>query len=200
MISTRMARHRLVWVLLAGLVVSVPAANAKTKHPKAAPGQPTDAIEVVGHVPLTNGSVTHFVSTQHYSSYYLYAEHNAGKEITLIDVTKTTQPYILADVPSVGAGGSEGLVAVAGTAALVSTDQSVVGQATIPQTLRIMDFSDPQHPRVAREFTGVTAIGRDPTRGLVFVANRDGIWILQQHFAVDPQVEEEYAREVLYNR
>lgn len=190
--------QRLVLVAVAALVVPA-AGTAKTKNHKAPPSQPTDAIEVVGHVPLTNGTVTHFVSTQHYSSYYLYAEHSAGKGMTLIDVTKTTQPSVLADVPFAQEGGSEGLVAVAGTAALVDTDETAVAQATKPQTLRIMDFSDPQHPRVAREFTGVTAIGRDQARGLVFVANNDGIWILQQHFAEDPRVEEEYTRQVLYD-
>jgi hypothetical protein len=69
----------------------------------------------------------------------------------------------------------------------------------MPQTLTIMDLSDPQHPKVAREFTGVTAIGKDDKRGLVFIANGEGVWILQQHFADDPQVEEEYTRQVLYD-
>jgi hypothetical protein len=198
MALTKMMWHRLLTVLFVGLIVSVPMANGRDKKPKVAPSQPTDAIEVVGHVTLTSGPVTNFICTQHYSSYYLYAEHDAGKDITLIDVTKRAQPSVLADVPYAPDGGSEGLVAVAGTAALVSTGQSNSAAGITPQTLRIMDFSDPQHPKVAREFTGVTAVGRDDKRGLVFVANHEGIWVLQQHFADDPQVEEEYARTVLY--
>jgi hypothetical protein len=63
-----------------------------------------------------------------------------------------------------------------------------------------MDFSDPAHPKVAREFTGVTAMGRDDERGLVFVANQEGIWILQQHFAEDPKVEAEFDRRIQYDR
>ena len=140
--------RRLKIVLLAGLIVSIPVANARSKGPKAAPSQPMDAIEVVGHIPLTNRAVTHFVCTQHYSSYYLYAEHGATKGITLIDVTKATQPSVLADVPYAPDGGSEGLVAVAGTAALVSTEQGDPA-AAITQTLRVMDFSDPQQPKIA---------------------------------------------------
>ena len=174
--------------------------NAMNKKHKSPPSQPMDAIEVVGHIPLAGGPVTHFVCTQHYSSDYLYAEHGAGKDITLIDVTKTEQPSVLANVPDAPDGGSEDLVAVAGTAALVSTEQGTLATATTPQTLRIMDLSDPQHPKIAREFTGVTAIGRDETRGLVFVANNAGIWILQQHFAEDPKVEAAYTRYVLYDR
>jgi hypothetical protein len=62
-----------------------------------------------------------------------------------------------------------------------------------------MDFSDPRNPKVAREFTGVTAMSRDDRRGLIFVANADGIWILQQHLALDPEVEKAYANYVLYS-
>jgi hypothetical protein len=62
-----------------------------------------------------------------------------------------------------------------------------------------MDFSDPLHPKVAREFTGVTAISRDERRGLIYVANAEGVWILQQSFAEDPEVEREYAHHVLYD-
>ena len=116
----------------------------------------------------------------------------------MVDVTKATQPALLADVPYTGYGGSEALVAVAGTAALVSSELNDPPSAP-PQSLKIMDFSDPQHPRVAREFTGVTAVGRDNQRGLVYVANSEGIWILQQHFALDPEVEAEYTRQVLYD-
>ena len=44
-----------------------------------------------------------------------------------------------------------------------------------------------------REFTGVTAITRDEHRGLVFLADGSGIWILQQKLAMDPEVEKAYA-------
>ena len=62
-----------------------------------------------------------------------------------------------------------------------------------------MDFSDPRNPKVAREFTGVTATSRDDRRGLIFIANGEGIWILQQHLAADPEVEKAYANYVLYS-
>jgi hypothetical protein len=95
-------------------------------------------------------------------------------------------------------GGSQSLLAVAGTAALVNSE-APAATAAAPQTLKIMDFSDPQHPKVAREFTGVTAIGRNDPRGLIFVANGDGIWILKQHLAEDPEMEKAYANYVMYS-
>jgi hypothetical protein len=194
----RLASYKLsLFAFLAGLVILVPVASAKIKKPKASPADPKDAIEVVGHIPPTDGPVTRFLTTQHYSGYYLYAEHGAGKNVTLIDVTKTNQPLVLANVPYASGGGSESLTVVAGTAALVASEPAVPAAAPAPQTIRIMDFSVPQSPKIAREFTGVTATSTDD-RGLIFVANTDGIWILRRHLAEDPEVDKAYANYVLY--
>jgi hypothetical protein len=182
-------------VLLVGLILA-PGASAKDKKPKAS--NPKDEIEVVGHIPLTGGAVNRFVSTQHYSSYYLYAEHENGGNLTLIDITKTNAPAVLAEVASAPNGASSNLTAVAGTAALVSSEPAASTTSQSAQTIRIMDLSDARNPKVAREFTGVTALSRDDPRGLIFVANADGIWILKQHFAEDPEVQKAYEDYVIY--
>jgi hypothetical protein len=188
-------------IVLAGLLVCSSGALAKDKKVKAAPAAPKDEIEVVGHIPLAGGPIARFSSTQHYSSYYLYAEHDGTANVTLIDVTKPSQPSVLADVPYAPDGRSQSLLVVAGTAALVNSEPGVnAASSAAPQTLRIMDFSDPQHPKVAREFTGVTAIGRNDPRGFIFVANSDGIWILKQHLAEDPEVEKAYENYIQYYR
>jgi hypothetical protein len=196
----RILRYSLSSVaLLAGLALMLaPAVQARNKAPNAAPPGPNDEIQVVGHVPLTDGSVARFLATQHYSFYYLYAEREAGKSVTLIDVTNVSKPSVLANVPY-SSGGSDSLAAVAGTAALITSAPAAPASAAAAQTIRIMDFSDPRNPRVAREFTGVTAMSRDDRRGLIFVANTEGIWILRQHLAQDPEVEKAYANYVLYS-
>lgn len=180
-------------VLLAGLILA-PSASAKNK--KSSAPDPKDEIEVVGHIPLSGGPVKRFIATQHYSSYYLYAEREAGGNATLVDVTKTGEPAVLGDVAYAPNSGSGSLTVVAGTAALVSSEPAT--SATTPQTVRIMDFSDPKAPKVAREFTGVTAMSRDGGRGLIFIANAEGIWILRQHFADDPEVQKAYEDYVIY--
>jgi hypothetical protein len=161
--------------------------------------KPQDEIEVIGHISLTGGPIRHLLNTEHYSSYYLYAERD-GNRVTLIDVTKAAQPSVLADVMYPPHVGSAGLLTVAGTAALITSEQETATTAIKPQTIRIIDFSDSQSPKVIREFTGVTATCRDDRRGLVFVANAEGVWILHQSFAEDPEVEQAYAHHVLYER
>jgi len=168
--------------------------SAKDKKPK---NPPQDAIDVVAHLPLTTGPVRRFLSTDHYSSHYLYAEHDGGSTVTLVDITRPAQPAVLAEVAYPTPAAQDGLVIVSGTSALVSTGGTPPPSAV--QTIRILDLSDPQHPKLAREFAGVTAIDRDDKRGLIFLANPEGIWILHQNRAEDPEVEKAYAHHVLYD-
>lgn len=170
--------------------------SAKDKKPKKTqPAQ--DAIEVVAHIPLSAGPVRRFLATDHYSSHYLYAEHDAGSSVTLIDISKPSQPVVLAEVAYPATAAGDSMVVVAGTAALVSSTGTP--QPAPLQTIRILDFSDPQHPKLAREFAGVTAINRDDRRGLIFLANSEGVWLLHQSRAEDPEIEKAYAHHVVYD-
>jgi hypothetical protein len=192
-----------VTLLLAGTLALSSVAQAKDKKAKAPNLDSQDAIEVAGHTAVGGGPVTRLLATQHYSRTYLYAEHESGKTVTLLDVTKAMQPRVLGDVAFPVAGGAPNLFAVTGTAALVSDGEKAGADqsgATVMglRTIRIMDFSDPLQPKITREFTGVTATGQDRTRGLIFVANGDGIWILQQRVGMDPAVEKEYDRQFVY--
>jgi hypothetical protein len=163
-------------------------AKKKTAKPDAAP---QDAIAIEAHIPASAGPVARFTVTQHYSRTYVYAERGPGQPVTLIDATQPSKPQVLSDLQGSASGS---LVAVAGTAALSS--DAAPAAIPAPQTIRIMDFSDPASPRVTRQFDGVTAIGKSGS--LIFLANPEGIWILSEHLALDPAVEAEYARRVVY--
>ncbi len=44
------------------------------------------------------------------------------------------------------------------------------------------------------------AMATDDKRGLIFLANPQGVWILQQQYATDPQSEKEWEHMMLDNR
>lgn len=186
-----MYRSSLSALTILALCAAVSFAGGKDKKSKSA-ADPQDEIQVVGHIAVTGGPITNFLVTPHYSSYYLYAERGTGRPVMLLDVTKPDKPLVLGDVAYASAGGGN-LTLVAGTAALVSSEPAAAQTGATPQTIRIMNFSNPKNPAVAREFTGVTAMSRDDRRGLVFLADSNGIWILQQKLATDPAVEKAYS-------
>lgn len=197
----RASKERVGFTAVAfGLLMFSTTVQAADKKGGIVPKGPQDEIAVAGHIALAGGPVSRFLIARHYSSYYLYAEHEGGQSVTLIDVTKSADPAVLADVAYPAGAGSGSLFAVAGTTAVVAAEQPT-GPAPVldPQTIRIMDLSDPRHPKVAREFAGVTATGKDDSRGLIFLANSEGVWILHQTLAEDPEVEREYAHHVLYD-
>lgn len=189
-------RTRLPFVVLVSLTLFAFSAFGKAKHPKSQAGSSQDEIQVVAHLANTGGPVTEFLVTQHYRRNYLYAGRQSGKLVSLIDTTDVKHPAVLADM-RYPAGGNENIVAAVGNAALVTASQVSNAAPAVPQTFRIMSFADPQHPSVKQEFTGVTAMARDDKRGLIFLANSDGIWILQQQFAPDPEAEKEWEHMML---
>jgi hypothetical protein len=166
---------------------------AKDK-PKQKDASSQDQIVVNGHISVSGGPIVRFVATQHYDRSYVYAERGAGQPVTLLDVTKASQPAIVSQLDA--SSGTTNLVAVAGTAA-VSTDIPAEAAKAPAQTIRLMDFSDPANPKVTRQFDGVTAVER-LSNGMILLANSEGVWVLTQHFAQDPKAEERYARQVIY--
>jgi hypothetical protein len=128
------------------------AARFADNQAKVRPSPPKDEIELFGHIPLVGLPVSRLMSTQHFSSYYLYAEHDAAANVTLVDITKIRRSSVLADVAYSPEGNTENLLVGAGTASLVNSEP--VAPAGVPQTLRITDFSD-QHPKLPATSLGL---------------------------------------------
>jgi hypothetical protein len=63
----------------------------------------------------------------------------------------------------------------------------------------ILSFADPEHPAVARQFLGVTSMLKDTSRGLIYLVNSDGLWVLRVEPAADIELQKEYEHYVLYN-
>jgi len=47
------------------------------------------------------------------------------------------------------------------------------------QTVKILDLSDPAHPRTIQVFKNVTGMVGDAGRGILYLANDEGLWVLK---------------------
>ena len=162
-------------------------ASARSKSEPAA----KDSFDVVAHLSLDGFSVTSIVTTSHFSRNYLYAESSSAHTVTLLDVTDSAHPKVLSRVHS-----SDSLLTAVGDVAVVTSDPP---SPAAVKKISIVDFSDKTKPKVVREFAGVTSMTSDERRGLVFLTNAEGLWILHRNQAIDPEIQERYAHEVLYN-
>ena len=182
------------FLFIIAAVLTPTGAMAKSKAKPESVSQ--DRIDILANVAVGDGPITRLTMTQHYTRSYLYLEH-ASRTLTLIDITDARHPSVVSnlDLPPNEAGS---IVTAAGDAALVSSDAA---QPAPPRTrtMSIVSFADPAHPRTVKQFANVTCTALDDRRGLVFVANDEGLWILHRNPAEDPEVQERYAHEVLYN-
>ncbi len=170
---------------------------AKDKHKK--PGLDQDQISVAAHIAVTGGPIVRFMATNHYGRSYVYAERGPGQPITLLDVSNPGKPAIVSQLEAgqlpAGASAATNLVAVSGTAA-ISSSATETAQPSV-QTIRLLDFSDPANPKVTKQFDAVTAVERI-SGTVTLLANSDGVWVLTNHLADNPEDDERYARKVIY--
>jgi len=142
--------------------------------------------KVIAHLPLS-GTVRQMYLQQEGRRRYLYVQQPSQLGFTVVDVTKPAKPKTVTHVPQ------ENLVTVSSGLAIAEQTQAspTVGKSpaagaaegtrgggNVPDTVRVLDVSDPAHPRTVQTFTGVTNILPDDARGLIYVANGEGIWIL----------------------
>jgi hypothetical protein len=160
----------------AAVVVSAPSMVANNK--------PTEVpAKVIAHLPLQEAPGNEMLLQNKGDKQYLYVQKASKQGFTVVDVTKPQLPSLV----NRSAGSND---ATAGKLEMVSPD---LGLAEVPdknskgvirstenptETVKILDLSDPAHPKVLQTFTSVTSILQDPSRGLIYLANNEGLWIL----------------------
>ena len=161
---------------VAAVVTSAPRISANNK--------PTEVpAKVIAHLTLKDAPGNEMLLQSKGDKQYLYVQKASKQGFTVIDVTKPV-------VPTLVNHSAQSSDATAGKLEIVGPD---VGLAEVPdknakgvlrnsesptETVKILDLSDPAHPKVLQTFTGVTSILQDPSRGLIYLANNDGLWIL----------------------
>jgi hypothetical protein len=139
-------------------------------------------VKVIAHLPLSGGARQMF-SQQEGSRQFLYVQQSPRQGVTVIDITKPELPKVVKQAPL------ENLTMVSFGLAVSETPENSAtvggtGNAEGPpgssvlESIRVLDVSDPAHPRTVRNFDGVTSILQDSARNLLYVANGDGVWIV----------------------
>ena len=172
---------RVCMILPAGVMALCgPAMAAKAKNKT----KPTEVpSKVIAHLALQEAAGGEMLLQKRGDKHYLYVQKASRQGFTVIDVTKP-------EVPSLLNGSASSNNATAGKLELVGPDvglaevrdqnaKGVIRSTDNPtETVKILDLSDPAHPKVLQTFTGVTSVLQDPDRGLIYLANNEGLWIL----------------------
>ena len=163
--------------LAVGALLSTPGAGASDSDSNPSYLQ----AKVIAHLPLSSGIRQMFLQ-QEGNKQFLYVQQPSQQGVTVIDITKPERPKVVNQLPL------ENLTMVNFGLAIFEMPQSsatagaplATGNAEggVLESVRVLDVSDPAHPRTVKNFDGVTSILQDSAQNLLYVANGDGVWIV----------------------
>ena len=176
-IRRRLAGGSMSLVILSTLALMIPGLFANTK--------PTELpAKVIAHLPLQDAPGSEMLLQSKGDKHYLYVQKASKQGFTVVDVTKPSIPVFVKPTGS-SADATAGKLEMAGSDVALAevpdrNSKGVIHSSDYPtETVRVLDLTDPAHPKVIQTFTGVTSTLQDPSRGLIFLANNDGLWILR---------------------
>lgn len=159
----------------------------------------TEQVSVIAHLSLSGAPVTRMFLEEEGGRQYLYIQQPSKEGFTIVDVTKPNKPNVIKRTILPNATASGNLQMVDGGIAIAETrDKSPetegpgkepatakaggTAKPHIPETIRVLDVSDPANPRTLKTFEGVTSILPDSGHHLIYITNNEGLWILRhQH-------------------
>ena len=139
-------------------------------HAKPNSDKPTN---VVAHVPLSGGPITRMLLVKKAGKEYLLVGLDSPASVAVFDVSNPGQPRTI-DMTS----------GVAGT--------PTAEVKFVADTLTLFGGSDAgtassSNSKEMRSFSGVTASMKDKARGLIYVTNGDGLWIVKTKQKVEDE-------------
>ncbi len=174
---TRSHAGRVCMILsAAAVVVSAPGMAANSK--------PTEVpAKVIAHLRLQEAPGSEMLLQNKGDRQYLYVQKESKQGFTIIDVTNPRLPSLV-NRGTTSNDATAGKLEMAGPEVALAevpdkNSTGVIRSTNNPtETVKILDLSDPAHPKVLQTFTGVTGILQDSARGLIYLANNEGLWIL----------------------
>jgi hypothetical protein len=156
-----------------------------------------DSIELVGSVDIHGREILDIRLTEHQGRILLYLENTYERAATVVDVTDAAHPTIAREI--VLPRGLASVEVLAGDAALLADYSPQTPPNAKSLSIVSLGDRDSDH-RVIRTFENVTALSEDDHRGLIYLVDQDGLKILRKVFSLDPEVDREFEKRLMYDR
>ena len=158
------------------LSVTVSIASAKEHKPKGSGA----VSQVVAHISFSGLSAVDMAMQRKVNDkYYLYVEHSKDQGVSIIDISKPTQPKAVAVIPWPDPELSSRMSLTGNLAVIAETEVLPMHRSTSTDDLVLWDLSNPVAPRVVQKFSGVVKWLQDE-RNFIYVLNGDGLWVVSE--------------------
>lgn len=163
-------------VFLAIGIAAAPSIFAKPKAKKAV----VSNLGVIAHLQLDGGTATRMLLVQKDGKQYLYVGLSSSSGVCIFDVTKPADPRKVEKFA--GAGGAQADFQLVGDTLAVTSragEAAAISSNVPPRSVTILNMSDPANPRQIQTFADVTSVVADDARGLIYLSNGEGLWVVQ---------------------
>jgi len=165
--------------LLLLAILFAPSAQAKSKDvakDKEEQQGRAVGIYVVGRLSLKEMSVSRITPVSDPSRPMLQRTDAMHGTLTVVDVAQPAQPKLIEQSLLPTELGHAYVQIRMGDAALLSVpDGDSFSHRSELHSITLVSFADPSNPKMVQKFEGVTAFWSDRDRGLIFLANVDGL-------------------------
>jgi len=142
-------------------IASAPGVHAKPNANKMA----DKPANVAAHVQLSGGPVTRILLVKKNGKEYLLLGLDSSTNVAILDVSEPGQPRTIETVPGAAGAPSAEVKVVADTLTLFGKSDGETGSSS--------------NLKEIRSLSDVTAFVKDKARGLIYVTNGDGLWIVK---------------------
>jgi len=142
---------------------------------------------VVAHMPLSGYPTRQMDVRENGGKQYLYIGANPHEGLTVVDVTNPDQPNVIKRLAWPNEASTGRLQLVSGGLALAegpASEAAPADPAPPTWTRKVLDLSNPANPRAILSFSGVMGTLDDEARNLVYIIDREGLWILRNSQAL----------------
>jgi hypothetical protein len=171
-------------------IAAAPSMFAKAKEKKSA----VSNLGVIAHVQLDGGSATHMVLMEKNGKEYLYLGLASSSGFCVFDVTTPAAPRKLERFAGAGGAQAADFQLVGDTLAVSShSGEATSGSSDSASRLTtILNMTDPTNPQSIQTFAGVTSVVADNARGLIYLSNGEGLWIVQARQLRKTKTDDKY--------
>jgi hypothetical protein len=176
-ITSKFAEFRSSTLALLTIVLVVTVSSASTKEHK--PKGSSAGSQVVAHISFSGPSAVDMEMQRKVNDkYYLYVEHSKDQGLSIVDISKPTQPKVIGVIPWPDPALSSRMN-LTGDLAIIAESAVLPMHSPSTDDLVLWDLSNPAAPRVVQKFSGVVKWLQDE-RNFIYVLNGDGLWVISE--------------------
>ncbi len=168
---------RAATVLFAIGIAAAPSMFAKPKEKKAEASN----LGVIAHVQLDGGTATRMVLMEKNGKEYLYLGLASSSGVCVFDVTTPAAPRKLERFAGASGAQADEFQLVGDTLAVSSRSgkPTIASEDAAARSVTILNMTDPTNPQPIQTFSEVTSVVADNARGVIYLSNGEGLWVVQ---------------------